>query len=283
MSVTVGQVRWREPRPEWQERLDAIAPPARTVSSLRLLWEAGDPWDPIERWVIWQVWPEGRLPVWVDPEGLNGPGPRSVGHYCGDGCQPNGQLWCRCEVKQHRWVGGPSNCAGISQQHYDLWHQPGPYHRRWHSRYWVMQGPYGGHRYNLNLIEQTVCRMFNRPAEMPPLGALPYCEPDERTWHALGAADQLRAHQRIKDFLEQDPAQRARDEEALIEQAAAQLMKWIDEQMEGPADRIYSALRRDSDVVRAAPWDRSATPAATEETAHRALVAAAGQRPLTAT
>lgn len=263
MTALAGAATDRAPRPEWQAALDAFAPPSSQVSSLRILWEPGDPWSRVDRWMIWQVWPEGRLPRLIDIKGLNGPGPRSSGHAC----VPGG---CPCEHKAGHWVDGPSECHGIMHRQWQLWHEAGAYHRRWHTPYWVVQGPHGGHRYKLDFIESSVRRMFGQPADTPAPGDLPYAEPDQRTWASIAAMDITR---RPIDLLQrQRPDQWAAADRANAEAATERLMRLLSDQLEGPADQVYSALRRDTDIVRPAPWDQRAP--VEEEAVARAMRAA---------
>src|SRR5687768_14939867 len=109
----------------WRQDLAQVSPPLDQLSYLHLRWEPGDPWNPVNRWVIWQLLPIER----TNPEylkELNGPHPRSTGLY---------------DEIAERWVGG--TCKLIDLGTYELFRETGRYGRRW----WVVQGSKGGHRY----------------------------------------------------------------------------------------------------------------------------------------
>src|SRR3990167_4026661 len=112
--VKVG-LEYDRPVPEaWERAVWAVAPPSNFLSWLRLVWEPGDVWEPVERWMIYQM----RAPRFVRPEmlkELRGPSPRSTGHYCT-------RWWCiqgdqgghrhrldRIEAKVSRLHNGPND------------------------------------------------------------------------------------------------------------------------------------------------------------------------------
>lgn len=246
-SLRVGQERDRAPEPDWQAMLDQIAPPAVSVSSLKILWEAGDPWRPVERWVIWQVYPEGVTPILL-ADAIKGPHPRSTGHACFAG-------YCGCDVKANAWVGGPSQTDGLDRMQWELYQQT----RRFHKRYWVVQGYHGGHRRRYTDVESMVSEMHGGPDQPPAPGDLPYATPDMRTWRAIGAMDLMRRYSRlITDFTRRTIAQFDREDRDAAQAAQWEMWKWLDRQIAGPAEVLAHRLKYadESVVPRLAPWQQ---------------------------
>lgn len=247
--IRIGRECDRTPRPEWQEELDRLAPPAASVSSLRITWLPGDHWDPIERWVIWQVYPEGIVPH-IAREALHGPHPRSQGHACFP--RINGKKGCDCGAFppwytwKHRWTGGPPSAAGVSKWTYELYQATGRFHRL----YWIVQGGFGGHRYKYTPQESRVSVLHGGPEQPPAPGELPYAEPDHRTFARIGAADQLRRWRGVKDFTARDGRDLDRLEAAQSDAYQEQLWAWLDGQLGEPADKLRFELRRRSEIPR---------------------------------
>lgn len=190
------RVRSREPRPEWVAALRALSPVSDQHSWLHLAWEPGDDWDPIERWLIYQVVPWARVGPTVRAE-LLGPDPRSTGHYCGPrslcGCPPN--------RRPDLWVGG---AAGIIDHaawrlyrelvalQASSWTAMPPGAAGWARPWWVIQGAHGGHPRYYTSAEAALAELADLPSEPPVPGEWPYAEPDQRTWEAVAAADRVR-------------------------------------------------------------------------------------------
>src|SRR5688500_5172038 len=84
----------------WQRELDAATYQGEKLSRLVIRFEPGDPWQPIHRFLLWQCLDPLVTPIepWI-LKALNGPSPRSTGHYCSAG-------WCLCDLKREKWVGG---------------------------------------------------------------------------------------------------------------------------------------------------------------------------------
>ena len=166
----------RVPNPSWVEALAQIAPRSDRLPWLHIFWEPGETWDPVQRWMIREMDP---CLDYCDVEMLADYGvhPRSAGRgrWIGAGTASDPRRW--------KSYGGPS----IRQ--YELFQQ----FRCLSHRVWVVQGPDGGHPFELSHAE----RMFKRSlgmsdADTPAPGALPYADPDRRTWRRLGALDRLR-------------------------------------------------------------------------------------------
>lgn len=166
----------REPRPEWVETLRAMAPCTDQQAGLVIAWEPGDPWEPIQRWFVYQVFPKHTVPADVLRQ-LEGPHPRSSGHGC-FGTNAYG-TWCLCPVPRERWVDGPA--PGITRQAWELYRKYGG----WARPLFVIQGTTGGHKYRYTAWESRLARAAGALPDPPPAGDLPYAEPDARTWEHL--------------------------------------------------------------------------------------------------
>jgi hypothetical protein len=201
-SFLKGEVRvhTRTPRPEWIQALRAVSPISDQHSWLYLAWEPGDPWDAIERWMLYQVWPWARTPASVRAE-LDGPDPRSTGHYCG----PRSLCACEMERRPDLWVGGQT--ALINQTEWRLSRELAALgHPGWARAWWVIQGEHGGHPRYYTPAEAALADLADLPSEPPVPGELAYAEPDARTWDAVQAADRVRQgakllERRVQDFV----------------------------------------------------------------------------------
>lgn len=149
----------------WQAELDRAVGVTDRLSGLVLRWEAGDAWQPIQRFIIWQTEPLDSLEPWVRAELLSRRHPRGSGHYCGDG-----YCLCPAEKQKGRWVGGMTRF--IDRQTWELYRDTGCYGRRW----WVIQGSTGGHRFAWRNDEPqaAAAKAKGFPAQTPAPGDLPY-------------------------------------------------------------------------------------------------------------
>lgn len=266
--LSVGMEYERTPDPSWQAALDAIAPRSATLSWLLLRWEPGDPWQPIHRWAVYQMYPEGVIPERVQ-EGLAGPHPRSRGHYCAVG-------WCRCRgsvrngVKPNRWVDGPETAVGLSRQSWELYRQTGCYGRRW----WIIQGPHGGHRADWTQIESKVARIRGLGTQPPAIGDLPYAEFNTRTFWSIYYWDRLRTWTRRyqQEFTRRGDAVFDREERDARESAQRMLGDWLERQIHGTTAEFRSALRKASEIPRPRDYEMSRVD---EEQAEQAFITAA--------
>lgn len=227
----------REPRQEWQSALDKIAPPAEFDNKARAViwWEPGDEWEPIQRWMIYQVLPRKAIPPDILLQ-LMGNHPRSKGRY---------SQRMRC------WVDGPA--PSITRTAWEIFRVTGG----WAKAYWVVQGPNGGHRFKLQRWEGVLSMLHGGKPDTPAPGDLPYAEPDERTFQklreaakwseaALGAAMLSTKHRGAVSA----------EEWAQIETAAKGVLEWFGTATDKHADELKWALARDTGVARLGPGEK---------------------------
>lgn len=218
---------WHREVPEaWQAALDAVCPAGDKLSRFLIVWEPGEPQAPIQRWTIWQMRPpevtrrmlarkyQGRV---IDPRvmGLADYHPR------------RGARWDD-RAKCYRRHDG--SLAMTDRLTWELYHRTGS----WGTRWWVIQGPAGGHRYTLTHTEKKLLGTSSdgRERDVPFAGDLPYAPFDQRvvrhfaqmeavaTWHRVLAKAEVAAQHRVWDA----------DEQHALEAARASLADWIDRQ-----------------------------------------------------
>lgn len=164
----------------WQPELDAIAPRTeRGTSWFHLMWEPGEVWAPVMRWVIWEVSPFERAPGFIQDD-LRGPNPRLFGKWDA----------AAGKFRQER-------SFTVNMRQWDFYQQTGCYGRP----VFVVQGERGGHRRRWSDVQQNVIMaqtgmdtMPDGGLEPPAPGDLCYAEPDSRTIRKLAADDLVRLY-----------------------------------------------------------------------------------------
>lgn len=188
--------RWeREVPAAWQTDLHRLNP-GENVSKLWLHWLAGFPYDPVQRWVVYEVLPCNAIGdileaerkaditqslvrgLWED---LNGPDPRTNGKWVADRTVDGGKRWIskslvsRSQWDVHKLTGGfPLLC-------------------------WIIEGNKGGHAWQFGPFEQQFLLALNIDPQIvaamtqawPNPGSLPYAEYDTRVFRALAERDLL--------------------------------------------------------------------------------------------
>lgn len=180
----------REPPPEWVKQLEEISPPAEDRGFLRLVWEPGDPWAPVQRWELWEM----IHPSVVDPSEvreLRGPHPRKEGHPCTSTPisswavrpAPNYEP-CKCRHKTDAWRGGVSL---VSLTEWKVFQRTGYVGRP----FWIIQGTTGGHKCAFAHDEALLLEAEGYPAIAPAAGALPYAPFDGRVLRSITRFNRL--------------------------------------------------------------------------------------------
>jgi hypothetical protein len=185
---------------QWQQTLEAAVPRAEGyVSHLRIVWEAGDPWDVVQRWYLYDCTPRqvfedsaARKRLLGCPEMDNGDAilirdldshsPREDGYFdplveraSEDGTTVQGEYIALRD----------RNCT-LQQWH--LWHQHGVYGLPW----WVIQGNHGGHKRYFSTQEKKALNYQKLPCTPPIPGSLPYAPFDRRVLDRILMYDRLR-------------------------------------------------------------------------------------------
>lgn len=241
----VGLTYGREPDPEWQEALDRIAERSEMLSSLVIWWEPGDAWEPVQRWIIYNLIPPRAIPPRVF-EQLGGVHPRSSGHPCVG--RVGGHTYCMCRKPRGRWVDGPAPL--ITRTAWEIFQRFGG----WARPYYVVQGSAGGHRYKWHPWEAKLSQMVGGPPDTPAPGDLPYAEPDLRTWAAIKKADLALKHRMTLTAIAGGVVAADLEATEAAKHCAAELLRWMGDQCEAHAGELSSALAKDSSTPRIAPF-----------------------------
>jgi hypothetical protein len=200
----------REPDPSWQVALNDIMPPSDDLPTLAVRWEAGTPDDPIQRWVVWELWPIG----WAHPDFIH-----ALTHE--DPTAPH----ALCAPSQHA-----------------LYRATG----RYANPFFLVQGGGGGTRYRWSPEESSLMRTLGLPMEPPAAGELPYAEPDGRTWAAIRELNRLaKANGDLAKVKTMNAAERAELEKRQRTAVVAQMCNELDYELARDITQAWSALASD--------------------------------------
>ena len=159
----------RTPDKNWEARLAELAPPGTRLPWLKIVWMPGEAYDPVQRWAIYEIFP--------DLAAIN---PGLVQEFYKDPPRSRGE-----------WVDGRWRSESlVSRLQYDLFHKCKGYPQLT----WIIQGDEGGHQWCLSRVEEALFRMLSPSLTMewPRPGELPYAEFNEKTFVALLNRDKLR-------------------------------------------------------------------------------------------
>lgn len=184
--------RWTwEPPASWQQRLDRLFPRSARWSWLKVVWMPGDRWEPVQRWVIYQMTPPQYVPEFL-MDALQGPSPRTLGYY--------DEVLDEFVTDSH-----------ITLQQWQLYRETGCHG----SPLWIIQGSYGGHKRRFAPSERKSLKLRGFPGETPAPGDLPYATMDNRAFEQLVRWDRLR---RLDRWIADEPA----DDEWLVDRHHAE-------------------------------------------------------------
>jgi len=226
--------RWDNDTPRaWDAALSRVCPAGDNLSQFRIFWESGEPSNPIQRWVIWQLRPISKTQELIykrtDPRilGLTQPHPRR-------------HTWWDAKAGMYRkWGGGTAMTDRLT---WEIYQRTGRFAQRW----WVIQGRTGGHRYHLNSVEKKLlsARTEGRMVDSPPAGDLCYAEFDQRVVEHVGQLEQVALWQRV--LVEADGWRRLdAEEQAAAEVARVAMADWLDKQFGATWDQ-YGHVIKDS-------------------------------------
>ena len=228
----------REPDPSWVARLQGLRSMTDQQTGLVIAWEPGDPWQPVQRWMIYEVFPKVAIPPDVLAQ-LDGPHPRSTGHPC-FGTNEYG-TWCQCPNPAQRWVDGPA--GAITKTSWLLYHRYGG----WARPLWVVQGTKGGHKYRFTQWESRLSKAAGGPMQPKPPGDLIYAEPDDRTWEHIrfyADPDLLKSYRGLVSYGMRRPGDLDINDQRACEFAAKELLKSFGLSVAEHADELEWALKR---------------------------------------
>lgn len=164
---------------DWQKALDRIAPQGQRTTWLKLVWLAGNFYEPVNRWAIYEMVPPDSPMRAHIPDflllGLEGEDPRKWGAWEDDASVPGGRRW-----RSH---------STVSRVQWDLYHTT----RCVPLLFWIIQGSHGGHHYRLPAAEAHYLSVVHGDGwEHPGPGDLPYADFDQRVVEKILASDRLR-------------------------------------------------------------------------------------------
>lgn len=175
-----------DPPHPWVIALDAISPCHDRLSHLELWWEAGLPWAPVQRWVLYQLQPftgmhEDGVLDWLALLDLERPcqcayeWARAPEAYTIGMAIP--RELARCQRCQRMRTPSRTNILTAALQGYQA------------APFWVLQGAQGGHKLQYTTEESTLASGLGMSGKPPVPGALPYAPFDLRVVANLRAYD----------------------------------------------------------------------------------------------
>lgn len=231
----VNPVQRTVPR-DWHQQLAALWPRSDQTSWPLLIWEAGYPWEPVERWIIYEMHPAHT----VD---------REVLAQLERATPPQGSY----DHVLEQYV--PEDGCLITTRAWKLFQE----YRCWGRPFWVIQGSKGGHKRWFSESEKRLLKHYGLPSEPAAPGDLPYAPFDNRVIDKLAQHDLLRdlngrvrAHLGTKKILTLAGFRRREDENA--REFRKVLLGWLSDQIAEIAPDVTSSLlaldapRRDIDV-----------------------------------
>lgn len=211
----------REPPASFVKELAEATPQDDNLTQFLCVWEPGEPQAPIQRWVLWQMRPKLMTQKLIDArhplvEGLTEPHPR------------RGAWWDE-KAGHYRLKGGKT--AKTDRLTWELYDKTGMYGQRW----WIIQGPNGGHRWNLTSTERRILGegSMGNIRDVPMPGDMPYADPDWRTIRHLLELQKVTLWLRIARYAEHQQNRLNAAEEAEVEQARGRFFDWMMHQLDG--------------------------------------------------
>lgn len=242
-------VHHRECPREWRDALARVCPPYDGATTFDIVWEPGEEWEPIQRWMIVQELPVAmtRKLILEDSPlvmGLTDPHPREDAHW---------DDTTKCFRKSD---GRLAKTDKFTWEHYQRTGKKA-------TRFWVVQGETGGHRYNLSALERKVLAAGTQGKilDVPLAGDQPYAPVDGRVLRHFEKIEAAATARKIYKYAEQNWARLDREERDEAEFARAYLLDWLGEQFgqqfETYKPQIKAALRKVKE--RTPPWARRET------------------------
>jgi hypothetical protein len=151
---------------------------------------------------------------------LNGPNPRSTGHYCASG-------HCLCPMKANAWKDGAA--FTIDKQQWDIYRE----HKLYATRWWTTQGNSGGHRHRLTNTEKQINKLMSGAYDTPKPGALTYSPFDNRAFEKVVRFGEWKQLERLAKFVQQHPDKVGQFEEEVRKLFGELMWNWVGEKAYG--------------------------------------------------
>lgn len=211
----------REAPASFVKELAEAVPQDDNLTQFLCVWEPGEPQAPIQRWCLWQMRPKNmtqRLIKSRHPllDGLHEPHPRRG-------------AWWDAKAGHYRLAGGRT--AKTDRLTWELYDQTG----MWGQRWWIIQGPNGGHRWNLTASERRILGDLShgQVRDVPMPADLPYADPDWRTIRHLLELQKVTLWLRVARYAEHQQARLDAREQAEVEEARGRFYDWMMGQLDG--------------------------------------------------
>lgn len=237
MSKTLHRLVNRVVPMEWERELAELSPPTNRFKFLRLIWEPGYPWEPVERYIIYEMVPERMM---------NSPFMAAVLEQLADPHPPSmhGNYY---DTTLEEFVRN-EDCL-ITERAWHLFRET----QCWGRPYWVIQGTKGGHKRWFSTIEQKLLKMQGLPQHPPAPGDLPYAEWDERVkkqLQTLDMMDGIHGELRRRNAIARGTTMSQDLEKEQQIEFRTMLIKWLHDQTDEIAPDVHKGLI-DSDAGRA--------------------------------
>jgi hypothetical protein len=240
----------RDPDPLWQDKLERIAPRTDRANWLKVKWFPGMPYEPVQRWCVWEMIP---ILDHVDPEilsDLEGKSPRAEDNGEWDEDPSIDQQLKGPLIKKSprgivmRWVSWSNVCL----EQWELFQETGCYS----NRTWIIQGDKGGHLYRMSKAELGVLEANGiTDADTPLPGDLPYAPFTDLTVTKLAEADWLRRYEeeQKKDWAARAGLSKSQAGVLFKQETVAReveynkrMLHWLEDQIEGAVDELPRAV-----------------------------------------
>ena len=211
----------REAPASFVKELAEAVPQDDNLTQFQCVWEPGEPQAPIQRWALWQM-----RPLSVTQKMIARSHPATVGLT---EPHPRRGAWWDEKAGHYRLPGGA--LAKTDRLTWELFDRTGMYGQRW----WIIQGPNGGHRWNLTSTERRILAegSTGRIRDVPMPGDLPYADPDWRTIRHLLELQKVTLWLRVARYAEHQQRRLTAAEEAEIETARGRFFDWMMGQLDG--------------------------------------------------
>ena len=230
---------------EWTTSLHGVCPHYTGVSWFKGVWEPGEEWDPVQRYVIWQMRTpeETQRLILRDYPGVTGfheEHPRKDAKW-------DKKLGC--------FVKKDGRLAKTDKLTWELYHETGCYG----IRFWVIQGDRGGHRFHLSHLEKQILKFASggKMRDVPRMGDLPYAPFDARVLPHFRRIEQAAMARKICKYASANQERLDLDERREWEYARTLLFDWMGEQFGAIYDEfrpfIKEQLRKVPHAVGAKP------------------------------